>query len=229
MPMEDFNLDSVRQQLNSADLQECYGAIRVAIDAIPASAPLLNDLYAVYVSTEPAPCSSSAFAAICRHKSVAVPFLLQLLESQDENDRQNAIHLLLGLGHNRSSYRIYEQLLDDRPDSQPDWGSQRALVIQKLNDALIDPDSNVRTMAAVTLDEIDEKPDSIVALLVDGLNSDSIYIQNISALHLGRLGAFASPALSALNDFVGSNTDPTNGTHRPVLAAKNAINRINGT
>ena len=69
----------------------------------------------------------------------------------------------------------------------------------------------------------------IVELLIDGLQSDDTYIQNISALHLGRLGAFASTALSALNDFVESNTDPTDGTRRPVLAAENAIKRINGT
>ena len=227
MTIEDFNPDSVRHQLNSPDSFECYAAIRSVIAAIPATEPLLDDLYTIYVSTESPPCSSAARTAIRRHQSVAVPFLLQLLNSPDENDRQNAIHLLLGLGHNRSSYRVYEQRLDDRPDSQPDWGSERDLVIQRLNDALNDSSLNVRTIAAVTLDDIGETPDSIVDQLIGGLSSDDIYIQNLSALHLGRLEAFASSALPALRKFVESNIDPADGTRRPVLAAKHAINRIN--
>ena len=169
------------------------------------------------------------FCRNCRHKSVAVRFLLQLLDSPDETDRQNAIHLLLGLGHNRSSYRIYDQILDDRPDSQPDWGSRRDLVVQKLNDALDDSNLDVRTIAAVTLDDINETPDSIVALLIDGLSADDTYTQNIAALHLGRLGSLAFTALPMLRNFVESNNDPADGTRRPVLAAKHAINRINGT
>jgi len=227
-PMDELNIDAIRADLKSADTTTCYSAIRMAIDAIPNSAPLLGDLYLTYLSTDSDPCASAAHAAIRRHKSVAVPFLLKLLYSQDCNDRQNAIHLLLGLGHNRSSYRIYEQILDDRPDSQPDWGPQRELVIDKLNDTLNDPDSDVRTLAAITLDDIHETPDSIVSLLIAGLDSDNIYIQNMSALHLGRLGPPASDALPALTNFVESNIDPTDGARRPVLAAKHAINRING-
>ena len=227
--MNEFDLTQIRNQLKSPDPLLCSSAIRAAIAAIPNSTPLLGDLYSVYLTTESPPCASAADAAIRRHKFDAVPFLLQLLDSKDPNDRRNAIHLLLGLGHNRSSFRIYEQILDARPCSQPDWGWQRELVIEKINAALNDPDVDVRTIAAATLDDIGEMPDSIVEMLTDGLSSGDIYIQNISALHLGRLGPMASNALSTLSQFVQLNSDPTDGTRRPVLAAINAIQLINST
>ena len=227
--MTEFNLDEIRELLKSNDSVIANRAIRTAIANIPRSEPLLHDLYAVHCTSSSPANASDASSAIRRYKSFAVPFLLGLLGSCDAIDRRNAIHLLLGLGHNRSCWRIGGQTLEDRPDSQPDWGSQHDLVIRQLNSALVDPDLDVRVTAAVSLDDINETPVLIVKLLIEGLDSDDIWVQNISALHLGRLGAIAKDALPALNRFVESNLDPPNGIMRPVLAAKRAVDRVSGS
>ena len=224
--MNEAAVNQLRSEIHGDDLQVRAVAIRTAIKYPADTTSLIPDFYFL-IGSDSAPLASDSWAAIRRYKNLAVPFLLRLLESNEVADRKNSIHLLHGLGHNRSSHCITGQILGDRPDSQPEWGSQRAKVILKLNGALNDRDLDVRTIAAVTLDDIGETPDAIIVLLVDGLNSANTYTQNVSALHLGRLGACALTALPALQKFVESNVDPTDGTRRPVLAAKNAINRIN--
>ena len=226
--MNESTINKLRSDILGSDPRLRAAAIRTAIQHSSETTSLIPDLYSLCTS-DFRPIASDSWAAIRRYKEWAVSFLVQLLDSADAKDRHNAIHLLLELGHNRSSYRLFIQILDDRPDSQPDWGSQRELVLKRLNIALSDSELNVRTSAAVALDDIGETPDSIVGLLVDGLNSTDIYIQNLSGLHLGRLGPLASAALPALRNFVKSNTDPPDETRRPVLAATNAIKRIGGT
>jgi len=226
--MNEAEIQRLRSHLHGNDVKLRRSAIRTAVAHAAETTVLIPDIYRL-CGSESRPVASDAWAAIRRYKSFAVPFLLQLMNSHDPSDRQNAIHLLLGLGHNRSSWRIHGQILDDRPDSRPQWGPQRENVVARLNDALNGRDNDVRAVAAITLDEIGFAPPDIVAYLSDGLNSDDTYIQNLSALHLGRLGPSASNALPALETFVESNTDPADGTHRPVLAASNAISRINGS
>jgi len=229
--MDELNLDELRDQLRSSDGMTCFQAIH-RVNAIrranaATTEPLLPDLYFMYRTSASVACQSHAWAVIRNHGSIAVPFLLQLLDSPNAIDRRNAAELLLGLKHNRSRWRIQGQMLDDRPDTQPDWNSHRGNVIQKLRDALHDPDADVRAVAAFTLDDINESDTSIVNILVDGLRSTEVMIQDISALHLGRLGAVALAAIPALTDLAKSNND--GATARPALAAKNAIKRITET
>ena len=224
--MNEAAINQLRSEIHGDDIRARNVALHTAIRHAAETTSLIPDFYALTESKWPA-LASDSWSAIRRYKQLAVPFLLRLLKSNDVIDRKKSIHLLLGLGHNRSEHTIGRQILHDRPDTQPDWASQRPEVIQYLKVALDDSDLDVRTLAAVTLDDIGETPDAIIGLLVAGLNSEDTYIQNISALHLGRLGAFASPALPALQKFVESSVDPTDGTNRPVLAAKNAIKRIN--
>jgi HEAT repeat protein len=224
------NLDELRDQLRSTDRLTFHRAIGTVTAIRKANAattePLLPDLYSMYRTSASYACQSWAWAVIRNHGSIAVPFLLQLLDSPNAIDRRNAAELLLGLRHNRSMWGIKGQMLNDRPDTQPEWNSHRGNVIRKLQDALDDPDIDVRAVAAFTLDDINESDTSIVDALIDGLRSTDVMIQNISALHLGRLGAVALAALPALTDLAKSNSG--GATARPALAAKNAIKRING-
>jgi hypothetical protein len=231
VPSAELNLGELRDQLGSSDQLICGLAI-LSVNAIrranaAPTEPLLPDLYSIVRTRTSPACESYAWAVIRNHGSIAVPFLLQLLDSPKAIDRRNAAELLLGLGHNRSSWRIQGQMLDDRPDTQPDWNSHRGAVIQKLRDALHDPDVDVRAVAAFTLDDINESDTSIVNVLVDGLRSTDVMIQDISALHLGRLGAVALAAIPALTDLAKSNNHVA--VARPALAAKNAIKRITET
>lgn len=226
--MDEATINQLRSDILGDDIPRRSTAIRCAIEYPHKTTALIADLYSLTCSDCPAT-AAYAWAAIRRYRKWAVPFLLRLMDSEDVHDRRNAIHLLLGLGHNRSSYLLERQILEDRPDVQPDWGEQRTLVVRKLIGALDDPDLNIRTIAAATLDDVGETPDSIVALLASGLESNDLYVQNLSALHLGRLAGAASAALPALINFAESNTDPSDGTFRPVLAAEKAIERIVST
>lgn len=226
--MDSVNLEQLRADLHSSDGLTCYRAIRSVIAVIPQAESLLPDLFAIFRRYGSDPRGDGAYVAIWRHESHAIPFLFRVLESADARDRIDAIHLLLRLGHNRSSWRLAFQVLDDRPPSQPQWDSHRNEVIDRLILALYDHDPDVQVVAAVSLDDIGHALPDLVNRLVKGLSSSDTYFQNLAALHLGRLGPTALAALPALQTFVESHVDSRGDTRRPVLAAKNAIILING-
>ncbi len=78
----EFDLNECREKLNSSDVEASI-ALRVAVDAIPRSLPLLPTLYAKHRSTSNPALRSWTFASIARFKELAIPFILELLDCDD--------------------------------------------------------------------------------------------------------------------------------------------------
>ena len=69
-----FDLDKCCEQLNSSD-RDAALALKVAVDAIPVSLPVLPFLYAKYRSTSNHALRSWTFATIGRFEELAIPFI----------------------------------------------------------------------------------------------------------------------------------------------------------
>jgi hypothetical protein len=220
-----FDQTACRMMLDSNDF-DAASAIRMAVDSIPDSLPMLPFLYAKHRSTLSPAIRSWSFASICRFGSLAVPYLLDLLSSQDACSRCDAIHLLAD--GNRVSARIAYPYLPPRKNKAPNWGEDYATVIERLGQLLRDPIREVRVWAAIALDDIHETPKNIVPILMDGLKSDDPTVCYNASKSLGRLECNATIALPALKQFVELSTFQEGPVIRPTLAAQIAIRRIEG-
>lgn len=215
----------LRSDLAASDVRKCLAAIRRASETPAETIELIPDLYAL-TGGPVATAASDAWASIGWYGQLAVPFLLQLNESNISARRYDAIGLLLTLGYSRSLWRIAVQQLDDRPRSEPDWGDRREEVVCRLWRLLEDDDPDIRFLAAMALDELGADPERLVPVLADGLQFNAPQTQNLAALHLGRLGAVAESALPALEQFLRTHDIKEKGVNRPALAATHAIQRI---
>jgi HEAT repeat protein len=132
-----------------------------------------------------------------------------------------AIDLLTETGSRwATSTRLVEQILHDRRDDLPDWGTDPEEIIQLFKTALDDESLDVRFHAASALEEFGRHTPETVPVFIEALRSGQQHQQNWSALHLGRIGPAAVAARDALRMAAESQCRYT------ALAAKNALKRI---
>ena len=219
MPEESF--ESVVQQLHDDDDWLVRGvAIRRIIRFGDRAASELERLFDLTFDNK-APIQSDSCAAIKRLGAVAVPLLLDRLESPDSRQRSRAIELLMMCGFRKcSSTRLDEQILDDRNPKMPDWGCEPELVISRIHVRLDDPEIQVRFAAACALEEFGRHIPETIRVFVDVLHAGSEHAKNWAALRLGRIGFVANESCNVLREVVTSSSKHTS------LAARNAIERI---
>lgn len=224
----DFDFEKCREVLDASDV-EALIAIRLVIDAIPHSLPLLPLLYAKHQVTSSPALRSRIFASIRRFEELAIPFILKLLNSDDAWRRCDGIDLLVD--RYQPSVRITHPLLPSRPTTKPNWGEHHVSVVEMLKTKLLDPIREVRVRAAAGLDDLGETPPDYVQILVDGLNADDAITCYTSACYLGRMEAAAVIAIPALREFIERRSRiATDGrVIRPIHAAQISIRRIQGT
>ena len=119
-----------------------------------------------------------------------------------------------------TSTRLVEQILHDRRADLPDWGTNPEEIIRLFKTALDDDSLEVRFNAACALEEFGRHIPETVPVFIEAIRGGRKHQQNWSALHLGRIGAPAVAACSALRMAAESQCQYT------ALAASNALKRI---
>lgn len=151
----------------------------------------------------------------------AVPFLYDQAVSRLIRRREMALTLLMETGQRwATSVLLIAQNLEDRRPELPDWGMDPKVIFSLFHASLLDSSRSVRFVAACALEEFGQYLSELVPVFVDCLTCGTSHQQNWAALHLGRMGETALPALPALRVATHSKHKYT------ALAAANAIQRI---
>jgi hypothetical protein len=226
--MDEPDLERLRTDLRSDVSVVVCCAIGTAMTHAERTVSLIPDIYALTRHPDE-PVARTAWWGISYYERAAVPFLLQLMRSEHSRDRVAAITTLSSLGRSRSAFSCFYWALKERPSRPPDWGDWREEVLASLRSALKDDDKDVRSWAAMTLDDVDEHSEVIKRAIAVGLESADGWVRQLSAAHLGRLGEEAWFALPALGRCV-ELPEPTDQIGcRPALTAEGAIKAINAT
>ncbi len=216
-------LDAIIMELLSDNWLEVGRAIRKLIphgESASAALPVLFEL----TRHDKAPVASDSSSLIKRLGEHAVPFLREQIVDQCPDHRAMAIGLLTEAGVRRAtSTRLVEQVLEDRREELPAWGTDPEELIALFRAALDDESLTVRFKAAGTLEEFGRHIPETVQVFVDALQNGTPYQQNWAALHLGRIGPLAIAATHALEVAAKSECKYT------ALAASNALERIGGS
>lgn len=213
-------LDTILLELASDEWLEFGRAIRKLIPhgaAATAALPILFEL----TRHEKAPVSSDSCAMIRRLGKHAVPFLRSIAASECPERRATAIGLLTEAGsRHATSPLLQEQVLPERRDDLPDWGTDEDQILELFKAALQDESLDVRFSAAHALEEFGRHIPETIPVFIEALHDGSQQQRNWSALHLGRIGPVAAAASDELRRAAESQCRYT------ALAARNALARI---
>ena len=217
--MEIQPLETVIAELASDDWLEAGCAIKKLIphgEAAIAALPIVFEL----TLHDKAPVRSDSRAIIKRLGKLAVPFLRDKAADESPHHRAMAIALLTETGCRwASSCRLAEQILDDRCDELPDWGTNPEEIIRLFKTALDDGSLEVRFNAACALEEFGRHIPETIPVFIEVLQNGTPHQQNCAALHLGRIG---HPAAAAADELTMAATQ----CRYAALAASNALRRI---
>ena len=196
--MEIQPLETIIAELTSDDWLVAGCAIKKLIphgEAAIAALPFVFEL----TLHDRAPVRSDSRAIIKRLGKHAVPFLCDKAANECPHRRAMAIALLTETGCRwASSWRLAEQILDDRRDELPDWGADPEEIIRLFKTALDDESLEVRFNAAAALEEFGRHIPETIPAFIDVLENGTPHQQNWAALHLGRIGPPAAAAADAL-------------------------------
>jgi len=131
--------------------------------------------------------------------------LLQAFTSGDDERAEQAALALIRMGHN--ALPLVRELLSS-PDVDSRWWATRTIgqidaaeTVAALADQCADPDPDVRACAVFALGTFRERAAEAVPVLIEKLADSSVYVGQMAADSLARIGQPATPALiGALKD-----------------------------
>jgi HEAT repeat protein len=175
-----------------------------------------------------APLRDICQAAIENMKSSAIPFLLRQASADHPTHRERAIELLAVVGEcGGQPHQFATQVLGPRNAQRPGWGDCEDLVLQTVAHALSDPTFSVRFAAASVCDDCNHLVEQTIPVFIEALRKGTSFQKNWAALRLGRIGAAARIAQTALSELAAGVTDPADvWDDYAHLAAKVALERI---
>ena len=221
--MQTQSLEAIIAELRSDDWLEAGVAIKKVLAYGEGAVSALPALFELTLHDK-APLVSDSCAIIKRLGKHGVPFLRDQAVHAGEELRAMAICLLAETGCRwATTTRLIEQLLAERNENLPEWGTDPEEIFALFRSALSDESLSVRFAAASALEEFGRHLAETVPVFMDSLQNGAEHQKNWAALHLGRIGPLAFTASTAL-------TIATRSTCRyTALAASNALKLIGDT
>jgi HEAT repeat protein len=229
--MEVQPLEAIIAELESKDWLVAGCAIRKLKPHGEAATVALHHLFAL-TRHDKAPVVSDSRTRIKGLGKHAVPFLRCRAEDECPENRAMAISLLIETGFRwATSTLLVDQVLDERTEDLPDWGTDPDEIINVFRAALQDESLLVRFTAASALEEFGRNLDETVPVFIEVLRHGTLDQQNWAALYLGRIGPMAITASEALRQVAESETEYLDDyaewqSKYTRLAASNALKRI---